>query len=678
MRLRIASMAVLLLTVGCTTDKTKSEPAGGGGIDDPGPQGCAPGELVLGDGACLPAGIAPLECGQGFEPESDGCAPILPDAACPTGQMVIPGETACHEVAPCGDAPWGEIPIEAATVFVDQSFVGVSDGSEAAPFTTVVEGVAAAPAGGMVAIAAGTYDENVWVTKPLRIWGRCPDLVELHGTALSQPAFTVASGAMSAEVHSLSISAVGFGLAVTGADVAVDRVWFHNVGQISAVSQNDLGDATLIVTNSLFSEHGNVAFGASGATAILEDSMVRDGFGAGVGAHIVTHDVNGAPANGTVRRSYFSNNKSTAINILGSTALIEDTVIDDTQPTASGLGGAGLQASTHPTHPNRSDVTVERSVFRRNHTAGILVHDTDLLIGHTVVRDTESQPVDGEGGDGVRVWTDTGAAVDSTMSIRSSLVDNNSSLGIFTYGAQANIEATIVRDTRSRAKDGLTGRGIAIQVDPLTLESSVVTVNGCLVEGNRSSNISVIGSEATILYTHVRDGIPREEDANFGRGINVQLYAMPADPLYARRSNATISNVLVEDNYDAGIAIVGADVVMNNVAVFDTLARESDDGFGDGIVIDLYAAMVTNHAASLVADNINIQRNARAGLGNFAASVTVGNSVISCNTIDMAGENAQGPFEFEDSGANVCGCETEKICKVLSSNLDPPAAIEPP
>lgn len=88
--------------------------------------------------------------------------------------MAIPGESACHPVADCGAGTYGDAPLDADTRFVDISYAGGdSDGSQAKPWTSVQAGVDAAPAGGLVAIAAGTYAEDVAIgDKAVRVWGR--------------------------------------------------------------------------------------------------------------------------------------------------------------------------------------------------------------------------------------------------------------------------------------------------------------------------------------------------------------------------------------------------------------------------------------------------------------------------------------------------------------------------
>ena len=115
-------------------------------------------------------------CAEGFVSDAaGGCDPILPEENCSDGRMALPGETSCRALMDCGSGRWGNIPLEPGTLYVDQAAPSGGDGSEAAPFASVLAAVAAANDGGMIAIAEGTYVGDVPVTgKAVRLWGRCP------------------------------------------------------------------------------------------------------------------------------------------------------------------------------------------------------------------------------------------------------------------------------------------------------------------------------------------------------------------------------------------------------------------------------------------------------------------------------------------------------------------------
>src|SRR6185436_18257188 len=64
--------------------------------------------------ACDAAGVPADGCPAGFEADEDhGCTAILPADDCAPGTFAVPGETACHDVAPCAEGSWGDIPVDA-------------------------------------------------------------------------------------------------------------------------------------------------------------------------------------------------------------------------------------------------------------------------------------------------------------------------------------------------------------------------------------------------------------------------------------------------------------------------------------------------------------------------------------------------------------------------------------
>src|SRR5579859_5699714 len=181
---RVALVAAFVAAAACGSSSGGTGPVPTvDAAPDATPSGCRPGELQASDGHCEPAGIPPDRCGKGFEPDGNrGCVADLPGAACPSGTMAVPGETMCREVAPCGAGAWGDIPVESNTQFVDASFTGTSDGSMKAPWRTIQQGIDAAASGAIVALAAGSYAENVTFRgalgsgKPVRLWGKCPSM----------------------------------------------------------------------------------------------------------------------------------------------------------------------------------------------------------------------------------------------------------------------------------------------------------------------------------------------------------------------------------------------------------------------------------------------------------------------------------------------------------------------
>src|SRR5262245_43627725 len=265
---------------------------------------CPPAEWLRDDGVCIPAGVPPDGCGEGFVHDGDrGCERILPDAPCPPGLMAVPGETVCREVAPCAAGTWGDIPVEPDTEYVDASYLGMdSDGSALKPWTTIQSAVNAASPGAIVAIAAGSYLEDVLVSgKTVRLWGVCPRDVEVVGTGAEIGALLILTGAAATEVRNVAIRGGAVGVVSSGSlDVVLDRVWVHDNASRGVNVQGDLGPTGIALNASLVEDNNEFGFFLEGTDATVEASVIRTTqpvqglFGRGVNARSDTST--GVPA----------------------------------------------------------------------------------------------------------------------------------------------------------------------------------------------------------------------------------------------------------------------------------------------------------------------------------------------------------------------------------------------
>ena len=135
------------------------------------------------DGECVPAGPdggVGDGCGAGTRPDGDGgcIASMLPS-----------------DLRSC-IGRFGPIGVDAAdTLYVDGSYTGGgSDGSTTAPYTTIQAAVDDAGARFVVAVASGTYDEDVDIDAPLALEGRCAREVTIDGTVTVTSGGTVIRG----------------------------------------------------------------------------------------------------------------------------------------------------------------------------------------------------------------------------------------------------------------------------------------------------------------------------------------------------------------------------------------------------------------------------------------------------------------------------------------------------
>lgn len=738
MRPRVFALVAALCVSGCgDDDQAASAPhadaGSGGGGQGPGilPWACAPGEVVEADGTCTPAGIGPDGCGEGFEHDgADACAAILPDAPCAPGTFAIPGETSCHAVAPCGAGTWGDIAVDATTVFVDASATGQGDGSQAAPFATIAEALDVAPSDAVVAIAAGTYAEALVVPRPLVLWGVCPDLVSIVAPQ-DATAIEIGFGASGSVVRSVAVGG-GFGIELYGAsDVLLDRVRVHDTAN-EAIGASVSGSklSRLVLRDSLVENTRASGVIGWGAEIGIERSVVRDVAPDDAGDYGRAVEISTGSASAAsslhVTRSLVERAAGVGILAFGVAVDIESSVVrdvvdgaptgqtwrpclhaavdpnDDAAPALSvvasvlerctivGVDAAGGTLSL--------DRTVVRDVLGPQATVGLRVEDTaaSCELSHSVVTGTAGIGVDTRGAtcamEGLVVrdiarWGDggflnAGIAVEDVggpqlpeATIRGSRIENVSYRGVVVRGATATLEGVAVRGVADI--DGLTAIGVELAVDwdAKPPRGSTATLRACDVGDVRGFGVSVGGSAATLDSTRIHDSVDPGDLALCG-GLLVITgdVELPA--------TAALTHCLIEQVQGLGIEIAQGQVTLDE-SVVRAATPDSHLGYGDAISL-LTLADLPNIASVAVTDS-RLESTARAGISSFGGHVVIGSTEMECNPIDLDGETSHlGTYDggvaavpaeakFEDRGGNRCGCSGETWdCAVRSMKLEPP------
>lgn len=638
-------------------------------------------------------------------------------------------------MAPCGEGLWGDIPIDATTEHVDGSYAGGdSDGSEAKPWTTIQQAINLAVEGAIVAIAPGTYVEHVFIAgKPVRLWGKCPAEVTISGPSGEGFVIDIRTGAAGTEVRDLAITGSGLGLAVAGSqDVVGDRLWIHDTSAPGWSVQNFGGETSARLERSLVEDVVDIGVYGVGAALTLRESVVRGsqvvaptfGHGASVWADPQTN----TPASLTIERSVIVDNPELAVLVTGSTGYVTDSVLGHTAETEA--GGSALTIYQHLETGQASSVTVLRSVLEQTHNFGIYAQDSSLLLEATVVRDVAST-TDGVNGMGVRTSRDV-AELSTFTTLRNALVERAHTCGVCAAGMDTLVESVVVRDIDLQPLDGLVGRGMSVEgavLGPVPLMGHG-TVRGSVIERAHEAGLTLVFSEAMVESTVVRDIEPRS-DGIFGRGLSAELDLVTGNPAIA-----TIDGVLVERSHEFGIFVGGSEATITRSVVRDIAARPADGGggvgiavqrsfetgggatatvadttvercqqsglsvlgatasfesvvvrdalpdengaFGDGLVASLLLFEgLGDFPTTVTMTSSRIENSPRAGVLAFAADVSLADTHLSCNDFHLNGEVFEHhDFVIVDEGGNSCGCgDTVETCKVLSSGLDVPAAI---
>ncbi|MBW2527438.1 MAG: right-handed parallel beta-helix repeat-containing protein [Deltaproteobacteria bacterium] len=725
---------------------------GGGGSDDcpapgrwvgerclePGVQddGCPAGQLGLEDGSCRPAGVTPELCADGFVHDGDvGCAPVLPAEPCPTGQMAVPGESSCQPVMECGSGQWGNIPVDEATVYVDGAYGGgASDGSVAQPFTTIGAALAAASAGALIAVAAGSYHEDVLIETPVRLWGVCPADVSIEGAGNTTGAIDIRAGASGSEVVGVAVTTSGnpTTVSVSGAeDVTLERLWIHDSLVRGVHVQDELGPTSLTLRRVLIEQCRDFGVLVLGSQASLEGVVVRgtqpraSDLTEGWGVSIMASPSTGAPSTATIAGSLVDRNHEIGVLVAGSQADLEAVVVRSTLPRGSDQThgrGINVQSTDVP-----SAVTVVGSLIEESHDAGVFVVGSEARLEGVVVRDTRAELSDQTGGAGISIQRDPSTAATSTVTVAGSLIEQSHEFGIYVSGTEVSLEGVVVRDTSPTVGDQNAGRGINIQPQLSTGAPATATVTGSLVDRSHEAGVFVGGGQARLAGLVVRDTQPRESDQGGGVGIAIQPHpstGAPAtamvtgslvdrshevgvlvagteaslaglvvrdtlpqatdqrqgrgigiqpDPSTGAPATVFVTGSLVAHNHDFGVFIAGSQASLEGVVVRATAANAADGYFGDGI-----AVVSEVGPSSCSVSGCRSEENARAGLSNFGGDVSLEGSQLWCNQVDMAGDPySEQSFYFEDLGRNSCGCgATTGMCIAATAGLTPPPPLD--
>jgi hypothetical protein len=695
MRVGLALAVVTLLA--CGSEETAVVPAAG----------CVAPEVALADGRCMRPGARPEDCGAGFVHDGEyGCEPVLPEAPCAPGTMAVPGETACREVAPCGEGSWGDIPVDGATVYVDADYGGGDgDGSEARPWPTIGEAIAAAAPGALVAIAAGSYVGNVVVTgKPVRLRGVCPAQVTIVGTAAAvapcpAAAVCVTGGAHGSELRGVAIRGDANGIVVSAAeDLRIEEVWLHDNALRGIDVEVIAGPASVHVVGSLLEQNHDVALLGAGTALTVERSVIRgtqpaqDGeFGRGLSVQACL------PADGctgVVRASLslvgsvIEQSHDIGVALLGADAVIDTTVIRGTLPRAvdqTAGRGLTLEADCSPAcdPATSAAATVTSSLVADSLDNGIFVLGSQATVVATTVRDTRPRASDQREGRGLVVQqacndAPCSSSLRSNVTVQRSLFERNTMVGLHVSASDAVVEGVVVRDTQADGADAI-GRGLQVQArcddaGPCAPGLPSLVAREVFVESSYEVGLVLIGATTTMDDSVIRATQPRPVDGTFGRGVVVQIpctFDMVCDPTV--QAPVLLRTVSVEESHDMGIVVVSAGATVERSRIATTRPRtDGSHGDGVGVVAD------DGFPASVDVLGSRIESSARAGLASFGARAALSGSVLVCNAFDLNAQDYLGtPFSFDDAGGNACGCpEPDGPCKIDSAELSPPQPLD--
>ena len=556
----------------------------GGGCKRVGIKECLDGWGLIGppDWTCKPIG-PPRTCLKGWENVAGGwCEPILPKTKCPVGTIEKIGYATCQPIGDCGTGTWGNIKTTASTIYVDQNHTRTGGkGTKTEPFKTIGEALNKATTGDHIAVAAGTYVEQVSIQRKNILEGRCAQVVTIK-VGLAKPAVEMKDWANGALLRGVTITGAGLGLRVQGVDVTVERVAVMGC-EGSGIEVGSSGRLTLRDSWVGGNQGGGVLLYSSMAT--IERSVVRDTrerasdkqFGMGIQASVETGLSEGSEL--VLQDSLVAGNRYMGISLASSKATVERSVVRDTWPRASDNHlGYGIQATVQSDQTWGSELLLRHSLVAENRAAGVSLYSSKATLDRSVVRDTREQASDRGGGVGIQAAVFSGQGQGSDVVLQNSLVARNRTTGVALYSSKVTMERSVVRDTRERTADKGFGIGIQAVVQPGQSKGSEVVLRDCLVNGNQAVGVLLYSAQATVDRSVVRNTRGRTLDQQFGTGIEASV-----QPGQSKGSDLILRDSLVANNRMVGIVLGSSQATVDRSVVRDTLPQASDQRFGMGV-----------------------------------------------------------------------------------------------
>ncbi|MEQ9496568.1 MAG: hypothetical protein RIT81_06910 [Deltaproteobacteria bacterium] len=300
-------------------------------------------------------------CPTGWSSGANGCVPP-PRSPCAAHEAQWVGATACARigsVCPAAGAWSAELP-PGDVVYVRAGAVG-GDGTTAAPYGTIVEAIAQSSGERVVALAPGTYAENVVLEDGVTLFGACVEstFVEApNGVAITLPAGVARVANLTARGARIALETLATqpGNQLTLEDLAVEQ---NGTGAIVRA----VGPVELIARRVVVRGGGEAAFnlggGATGDLAqVVTQVRGRDLWATGADTHVVLSEAvlaevgsGGDPTAIDVQQS--ANVDATAVAVLRQvgpalrarelgTATLDGVHIDQTNGDAVRAQGGGI------------------------------------------------------------------------------------------------------------------------------------------------------------------------------------------------------------------------------------------------------------------------------------------------------------------------------------------------
>jgi len=436
------------------------------------------------------------------------------------------------------------------------------------------------------------------------------------------------------------------------------RLWGSCPSEVTIDGDSNVGVAVISGADATEIHNLAVTGGSAGVVVSGASGVLLDSLWVhDTGNFGVAFEASLGAADGTVRNVLVERASRRGVSVTESTAVLEAIAVRDVR-TQGASTGWGVVATPGM---GRANMTVRGSLVERVTQLGIGAQASDLVVEGSVVVDVAGAVNDGFSR---AIEMQATQVTGGNLTVRGCLVERANDAGVLVFGSSGHIENTVSRGNLPDAL-GRRGAGFTIENDWVFGHRGAGSIINSVADWNTGSGAIVIGSDVSIEGLLVRDTLPAPS-GDYGRGIGIE-----EDPATGDTANVSVSACQIERCIEVGIAVLGSQTTIDNVRVIDTRAR-ADGLFGDGIsVFAPIAAAAATVRGSLVEGAV------RAGISSFGATLDLGTTDLFCNAIDLNGSAlGDNPFSFVDAGENRCGCEAdESECKLQAAELEPPQAL---
>jgi hypothetical protein len=595
---------MLALAIGCSDDDDESEVTTSSSEPPPlPPTTCDRDEIGLADGSCLLVGIPDdMECPPGETMVEGSCvvAGVAP-GACGAG-ATHDGDGGCELVLPATPCGVGEMAVIGETTCRPVAPCGTGTWGDIPVEldTHYVDGSFSGSSDGSAQAPWSTIQQGVDTAPDGAIVAVATGTYD-ESVVINHPVRLWGRCPAQVSIQSSGIiAALGI---ITGADGATVR-GIAVTGDGHGVVVQDAED---VVLASLWSHDttgcGLAVDGSFGPSSALVDNVLIEGAtdaglsvaqgGASI-SNVVIRDVAGIGVRAleavglvSIATTLIDHSLDVGVLVMSSNVELTDSSVRDTQPN-SGSFAVALGIAATPNGPP-SSVAIRRSVILRHAAVAVQTTGSDLDIEATVIRDIEI----GGPEDIARAITatddpDTGQR--GNLTIHGSLIEGAQSEGIAIMGTDATIDATWVRN-------GLSSVGIAVG-ESITGAIGTLTLERSLLSGNQGAGLIVQGGEASIDATVISDTTPDDGGSGTGRGIVVQ-----PGGFFATAGTVDVSRSIIERNHQIGAYVSGSTAIFDHCLLRDT--QLDANGRGSGVYVrwdELTGAPGTLDVSSTIID----------------------------------------------------------------------------